>query len=145
MYADKTDNVLHFLSRAITGNYEDKNFLLYLGNRNCGKGVQYEALKAAFESYFNTFELGNVLYNRKSAGMENVDCSKKLYWLLDFEFVRFGVSQEVPDPKAELKVNGKIWKKINGGGDEIVARRNYDKVDSHITIETTFAVYGNNS
>ena len=35
--------------------------------------------------------------------------------------------------------------KINGGGDEIVARRNYDKVDSHITIDTTFAVYGNNS
>ena len=24
MYADKTDNVLHFLSRAISGNYEDK-------------------------------------------------------------------------------------------------------------------------
>ena len=26
MYGDKTDNVLHFLSRAISGNYEDKNF-----------------------------------------------------------------------------------------------------------------------
>ena len=48
-------------------------------------------------------------------------------------------------PEMQLKVNGKIWKKINGGGDEIVARRNYDKVDSHITIDTTFAVYGNNS
>jgi hypothetical protein len=145
MYAEKTDNVLHFLSRAISGNYEDKNFLLYLGNRNCGKGVQYDALKTAFEAYVDTFELGNVLYNRKTSGMENVDCSKKLYWLLDFEFVRFGISQEIPDPKSELKVNGKIWKKINGGGDEIVARRNYDKVDSHITIDTTFAVYGNNS
>ena len=91
MYADKTDNVLHFLSRAISGNYEDKNFLLYLGNRNCGKGVQYDALKTAFEAYVDTFELGNVLYNRKTSGMENDDCSKKLYWLLDFEFVRFGI------------------------------------------------------
>ena len=85
--------------------------LLYLGSRNCGKGAQYDALKTAFESYVHTFELGNVLYNRKTSGLENVDCSKKLYWLLYFEFVRFAISQEIPDPKSELKVNGKLWKK----------------------------------
>lgn len=145
MYGDKVNDALHFLSRAITGNYEDKNFLTYLGNRNCGKGVQYDALKTAFNDYVNTFELGNCMYNRKTSGMENVDCSKKLYWLLDFEFVRLGISQEIPDHKSDSKINGKIWKKITGGGDEIVARRNYDRKDTHFKIDTSFAVFGNNS
>jgi len=145
MYADKSDIALQFFSRAITGNYEDKNFLTYLGNRDCGKGVQYNLLETAFGDYVRTYELGNVLYNSKTAGSENVDCSKKLYWLLDLEFVRLAISQEVPDSKSGLVVNSKIWKKANGGGDTIVARRNFDRCDTHFTIETTFANFGNYS
>jgi hypothetical protein len=145
MYGVDAELALQFLSRGISGNYEDKNFLTYIGNRNCGKGVQYELLKTGLEDYVNTFELGNMLYCKKTAGLENVDCSKKLYWLMDLEFVRLAISQEVPDPKSGLKVNGKLWKKSCGGGDTIVARRNYDRFDSHFTIDATFAVYGNNS
>ena len=145
MYGGDAELALQFLSRGVSGNYEDKNFLTYIGNRNCGKGVQYDLLKTGFEDYINTFELGNMLYCKKTAGHENVDCSKKLYWLMDLEFVRLAISQEVPDSKSGLQVNSKQWKKANGGGDEIVARRNYDRVDSHFTIDATFAVYGNNS
>ena len=36
-----------------------------------------------------------MLYNRNTAGSENVDCSKKLYWLMDLEFVRLAISQEL--------------------------------------------------
>jgi hypothetical protein len=79
MYGDKTNTALHFLSRAITGHSEDKNWLEYIGNRNCGKGVQYDALSYAFENYVGIFELRNMLYNRMTSGTENVDCSKKLY------------------------------------------------------------------
>ena len=145
MYGNNTDLALHFLSRAIAGNYEDKNFATYLGNRDSGKGVQYDILKYAFEDYVSTFELGNLLYNRMTSGMENVDCSKKLYWLIDLEFVRLAISQEIPEPSTGLKCSSKMLKKISGGGDTIVARRNYDRVDTHFTIDTTFYMLGNNS
>ena len=145
MYGNKTDTALHFLSRALSGNNEDKNWATYLGNRDCGKGVQYEILEKGFEDYVKTFELGNLLYNRKTAGLENTDCSKKLYWLLDLEFTRLAISQEVPDPTSQLKCNSKMLKKIAGGGDTIVARRNYDRRDTHFNIDTTFYILGNNS
>jgi hypothetical protein len=145
MYGEKTNKALHFLSRGIAGHFEDKNWVEYIGNRNCGKGVQYDILYNAFEDYVSTFELGNMLYNRNIAGSENVDCSKKLYWLMDLEFVRLAISQETPDHSSGLKVNSKMLKKIAGGGDEIVARKNYDRFDTHFNIDTTFAIFGNNS
>jgi hypothetical protein len=82
-YGNKLIYFFWFLSRAIAGHNEDKRWATYLGNRNCGKGVEYDLLKAAFGPYVSTFELGNLLYCRKTAGMENVDCSKKLYWPKD--------------------------------------------------------------
>ena len=66
----------------------NKNWVKYIGSRNCGKGVQYDILYNAFEDYVSILELGNMLYNRITAGSENIDCSKKLYWLMDLEFVR---------------------------------------------------------
>jgi len=145
LYGIKMDKALHFLSRALAGHYEDKRWATYLGNRNCGKGVEYDILQAAFQGYVSTFELGNLLYCRKSAGMENLDCSKKLYWLIDLEFVRLAVSQEIPESKSGLYINSKIMKKITGGGDEIVARRNYDRRDTHFRIDTSFYIKGNYS
>ena len=145
LYGDKTNKALQFLSRALAGHHEDKRWSTYLGNRNCGKGVEYDLLCEGFENYVSTFELGNMLYCRKTAGTENVDCSKKLYWLMDLEFVRLAVSQEVPDSNSGLQVNSKILKKITGGGDEIVARRNYDRQDTHFKIDTSFYIKGNNT
>lgn len=145
LYGDKTNKALQFLSRALAGHHEDKRWSTYLGNRNCGKGVEYDLLCEGFENYVSTFELGNMLYCRKTAGTENVDCSKKLYWLMDLEFVRLAVSQEVPDCNSGLQVNSKILKKITGGGDEIVARRNYDRQDTHFKIDTSFYIKGNNT
>ena len=112
MYGDKTNKALHFLSRGIAGHFEDKNWVEYIGNRNCGKGVQYDILSNAFEDYVSTFELGNMLYHRNTAGSENVDCSKKLYWLMDLEFVRIAISQETPDHSSGLKVSSKMLKKL---------------------------------
>jgi len=145
LYGDKKDLALNFLSRALAGHHEDKRWASYLGNRNCGKGVEYDLLAEAFQKYVNTFELGNMLYCRKTSGMENVDCSKKLYWLIDLEFTRLAVSQEIPENKSGMVINGKMLKKITGGGDTIVARRNYDRKDTHFKIDTTFYIKGNYS
>jgi hypothetical protein len=142
-YGNKLIYFFWFLSRALAGHNEDKRWGTYMGNRNCGKGVEYDLLKAACGPYVDSFELGNVLYNRKNAGLENNDCSKKLYWLMDLEFVRLAISQEIPDPKSGLIVNGKQLKKLTGGGDEIVARRNYDRFDTHFLIDSTFYIQGN--
>ena len=142
-YGKNKNRALHFLSRAIAGHAEDKRWATYFGNRNSGKGIEYDLLKYGFEDYVKTFELGNILYCRKTAGIENVDCSKKLYWLMDLEFTRLAVSQEIPDPKTQLVANGKMLKKISGGEDTIVARRNYDREDTHFTLDASFYIKGN--
>ena len=142
-YGDKTPKLFQFLSRAIAGHIEDKRWATYLGNRNSGKGIEYGLLKNAFENYVQTFELGNILYCRKTSGIENIDCSKKLYWLMDLEFTRLAVSQEIPETNTQQVANGKLLKKISGGGDTIIARRNYDRKDTHFTTDTTFYIKGN--
>jgi hypothetical protein len=143
LFGDKVELALRFLSRAIAGHAEDKNWATYLGNRNCGKGVLYDALSCAFECYVKTFELGNILYERNRTDLAEV--SRKLYWLLDFEFVRAAISQETPPPEQGLFVSGKLIKKLAGGGDTHVARHNYDRIDTHFKIDTTFMIMGNNT
>ena len=46
--ADLDRALLHALSRAIAGYYEDKNFITYLGNRDCGKGIIDLLLRSSF-------------------------------------------------------------------------------------------------
>ena len=141
LFGDKTNRALHFLSRGIAGNCEDKNWATYLGNRDCGKGVLYDLLFSAFGQYVKTFELSNILYERKR--QDNNEISRKLYWLLDFEFIRLAISQETPDKDSTQIANGKMIKKLAGGGDTHVARRNYDRVDTYFNIDATFMIMGN--
>ena len=140
-FGDKVDNALHFLSRALCGHCEDKNFSVYIGNRDCGKGVIYDSLKNAFENYVKPFELSMIQYQRETNQDET---SRKLYWLLDLEFARLAVSQEIPAVEKGMKTCGKLLKKLTGGGDEHIARRNYDRVDTHFKIDSTFLMMGNN-
>lgn len=139
LFGKKIDTALHFLSRGIAGHCEDKNWASYLGNRDCGKGVIYDGLKSSFEEYVQTFELGNVMYERYR---DTQEASKKLYWILDLEFCRLAISQEIPD-SPNMKLDGKMWKKLTGGGDTHVVRRNYDRRDTHCNSDTTFMPMGN--
>ena len=134
-----------FLSRALAGHSEDKLWATYLGNRNCGKGVEYDLLKSGFGDYVSSFDLSNILCSRQTNGLCTEDASRKLYWLLDLEFVRLAVSQETPEGKNDLKINARIFKKITGGGDELIARRNHDRFDTHFYSDTTFYIKGNNT
>jgi hypothetical protein len=34
---------------------------------------------------------------------------------------------KTPKPEENLKINGRLFKEINSGGDTIIARRNYDR------------------
>ena len=141
LFGKDLDTALHFLSRAIAGHCEDKNWATYLGNRDCGKGVLYDSLSFSLEEYVGTFELNNILYQRQSNTEET---SRMLYWLIDLQFVRLAVSQETPSVESGMKASGKMIKKMAGGGDTHVARRNYDRKDTHFKIDTTFLIMGNN-
>ena len=140
-FGDKVDTALHFLSRGIAGHNEDKNWATYIGNRDCGKGVIYDSLVNAFEGYVKSFELSMIQYQRKSSSDET---SRKMYWLLDLEFVRLGINQEIPSHLQCMQTCGKTLKKMTGGNDDMIARRNYDRVDTHFKIDTTFFMMGNN-
>ena len=141
LFGEDTIRSLNFLSRGIAGHFEDKNWATYLGNRDCGKGVLYDILKYGFGDYVQTFELDNIMYQRNTNTQE---ASRMLYWLIDLQFVRLAISQETPPPESGLKANGKIIKKMAGGGDTHIARRNYDRKDTHFKIDTTFMIMGNN-
>jgi hypothetical protein len=78
-FGEKVDMALHFFSRALAGHNEDKNWATYIGNRDCGKGVIYDSLVNAFESYVKSFELSMIQYQRQT---ESNETSRKLYWLL---------------------------------------------------------------
>lgn len=66
-----------------------------------------------------------------------------MYWSIDLQFTRIAISQETPKSGSGSLLSGKMMKKLAGGGDEIVARRNYDRVDLHFKIDTTFLIMGN--
>lgn len=142
LFGNDEEIAYHFLSRGITGNIKDKNWASYLGNRNCGKGVLYDLLKSAFENYISTFELSNIL-TTKQGKTDISEVSRKLYWSIDLQFTRIAISQETPKSGSGLLLSGKMMKKLAGGGDEIVARRNFDRVDLHFKIDATFLIMGN--
>jgi hypothetical protein len=141
LFVRDTTKALNFISRGIAGHCEDKNFATYLGNRNSGKGLLFDALKNAFGDYVGSFEILNIMIQRNT---DTQEASRKLYWLLDLQFQRLVINQEIPDPKTGLKVASKVFKKMAGGGDELTARRNYDKADTKFYIDSTFLIMGNN-
>jgi len=143
LYGDDCGTALNALSRALAGHCEDKNFMEYVGNRNCGKGILFDNLKSAFGEYVNSFELSYFLYNRATAGSSET-APKLNYWIIDLQFVRLAISQETPSVEKNLKVNGQLWKKLCGGNDDHICKRNYDRVNTTVKIDTTFSVMGNN-
>jgi hypothetical protein len=144
LFTNDVDKSLHFLSRALAGHSSDKHWGTYLGNRDCGKGVLYEGLKAGFGSYVNVFNLGNILYQRLSKQKEDTALSK--YWLLDLEFTRLAISQETPDPEKKMKADGaKIKGLVSSGGDTQTARRNFETHDSKFKVGATVFIMGNNA
>ena len=142
LYGSDCERALHFLSRAITGNNADKNWGTFVGNRDCGKGIQYENLKCAFGDYVATFDIANITHCRNTLTRPD---AKSFYWLLDLEYVRLAISQETPPADRGIKYNGELIKKITGGKDTLIARRCYDRFDTHFTTDMTPFCMGNNS
>lgn len=146
LFGDKTDLALKFFSRSIAGCCEDKNFMSYSGNRNCGKGIFYTAMAASLEDYVTSFNLENMVCKRESN--KSSDIAKENAWLLPFEFSRIAIAQETDENendniKTSLKISNKMMKSIMSGGDELIARPLYcDPIK--ITLDVTLGFFGNN-
>jgi hypothetical protein len=146
LFGDKTKLALKFFARSITGNMEDKNFMSYCGNRNCGKGILYALFEWAFKDYIGSFNLENVTCKRESS--KSSDLAKENAWLLPLQFVRFAITQETDDNendniKSILKISNKVMKSIMSGGDELKGRALYQDIMA-FTLELSIGIFGNN-
>lgn len=124
IFDEQKEKALHFLSRAYAGHFEDKDWAVFLGNRNCGKGVLDKLMKSSMEGYTSTTSAGNFMCERNSNGGDE---AKKLSWVLDLQFVRLTTTQEIniDSLNKNVKINGVMIKKLASGGDDIQARKNY--------------------
>jgi len=139
LFGSKLALAKKFLARALAGCSEDKNFATYLGNRDCGKGILNELLDA-FGGYVHSFPVKNILCERNRGGGET---SRDLYWLMDFEYTRLAISQEIPEECKGWKLQNEKVKMICSGGDTLTARRNYDRVDTKFKTQATMFLMGN--
>jgi len=147
LFGDKLEDALHFFSRACGANIQDKNFMSYTGNRNCGKGIIEKLFKASLQSYVASFSLDNLLCMRDSS--KSSDIAKENAWLIPLQYSRLAFSQETEDEEEgrvskKMKISNKSMKSIMSGGDTITARGLY-KDAIQFTLDSALVIMGNNS
>jgi hypothetical protein len=132
---------LNFYSRAMAGHVEDKVWGLFIGSRNCGKGVLENFFKQTFQRYITTVNAEVFLCERISDGG---DSAKKLSWMLDLEFSRLTFTQECKfdNTNKNVKIDGNKIKKLASGGDTINARKNF-KDEREFKTQTTLTFNAN--
>ena len=141
IFDGQKDKVLHFLSRAFAGHIEDKDWAVFIGNRNCGKGALDTLIRNSVEGYTLTTSAQNFIAERIN---ESGDSAKKMSWVLDLQFVRLATTQEIKidNLNKNVKINGVMIKKIASGGDPIEARKNYLD-ECRFTIDTKLMIMCN--
>jgi len=127
---------LYKLSRAVAGHIEDKNWILMKGQRNSGKGVIGDLLKNCFGKYIKATNSGNFTLKNYS----NNDEAKSNSWILDYEFCRIAITNEIKiDNDNKNKVDGNTIKKFCSGGDYMEARKNF-KDEIEFRIQSTLLI-----
>jgi len=112
---------LYRLSRVIAGNIGDKKYILLQGLRDCGKGVLSDLIMNCFERYVKITNAENFEYKNN-----NTDPAKQNSWIMDYQFVRLAITQEITvDVEKNKKMNGNAIKKFCSGGDSIEGRKNH--------------------
>jgi hypothetical protein len=144
VYDDHVERALHFLSRAMGGYVEDKIWGLFIGRRNCGKGVIEHFFKSAFQRYIGTLSSDLFMFERHGSAIND---TKKLSWLMELEFARITFAQEATtddeDKNKNIKIDGTKIKKICSGGDMHKARKNYEN-EREFGIQSTLMFSANN-
>ena len=138
------DKALAFFARGVAGHFEDKAWSLYIGNRNCGKGVVDTLCKSSLGQYHANVEAQNLLCN-SSRTLKQEQPEKQMAFAMDFQFARLTFSQELPPPpkNKSIKLNADIIKKLNSGGDPLKGKRNYDIFITEFVNQSRLVVMAN--
>ena len=123
------DSWLNTTARALAGDIEDKNWVVCMGERDCGKGVLVGMLEKCFGNYCRATNGENFVF-KNTIG----DSAKSLSWLIPFEFKRLILTNEITrDGANTYRINGNILKKLASGGDKIEARLNHKDEINFVT------------
>ena len=119
---------LHKFARVISGHIEDKNWFKFEGLRDSGKGVFSDLLKNSFGKYIQYTLASNFI---TKSGDED---AKSLSWMLDLQFARLAITQEIKLSKNTTMDGNKI-KGLCSGGDYFSARKNFkDEVEFRVQV-----------
>jgi hypothetical protein len=114
------DYFIYRISRVMAGDITDKVWILFQGLRNCGKGVISDLIMNSFGEYVKVTNSENFILKKSLSS----DASKSNSWIMDYEFTRLAITQEITINENE-KVNGNMIKKFCSGGDPIEGRKNF--------------------
>ena len=118
---DERDYNAHIKARAIAGCFEDKKWYCFIGERNCGKGVETTLLRNAFDVFVRTFDAKTLIHNKYG----NPTSETALAWVVNKKEARLIISNEIKGDE-NTKLNGNFIKTLASGGDEMVGRRLYE-------------------
>lgn len=127
--------ILHKFAKMIAGQNKTKEWMMFLGDRNSGKGIFQELFLNSFGKYITETNSGNFLEKSVSGG---TDLDKLYAFMAKFEFSRLVFMNEVKqalDSKGKniYKFDSEIIKKLTSGGDLINCRvNNKDARQFHI-------------
>lgn len=139
IFGNDAKRALNMYARAMAGHVEDKAWGLFIGSRNCGKGVIENFFKQTFQNYISSINTEVFLCERVANGG---DSAKKLSWMFALEFSRLTFTQESPAESANLKIDGNKIKKLASGGDTISARKNYQD-ERELKVQSTLMFNAN--
>ena len=132
--ADLLQPFLHFISRVIAGECQDKLWSICLGERDCGKGVLSDLLSNTFGQYVCSINANSLKIDKN-----NGDEAKKLSWLYHAQYARVLLGNEIANNNV---MDGNLIKKICSGGDKIQLRTNYVN-EINVRIQGTLILFNN--
>lgn len=126
---NEAKSFLQHLARAFAGHLEDKDWLVGLGLRDCGKGILTGMCQQSFGPYVSIVDSSNFLIKPG----EN-DSAKAKMWLISIMWSRLVVSNEIDLSAGSEKavINGILIKSLASGGDEQSARTLYQNATKFV-------------
>ena len=122
LFGNNWERVMTYWARAMFGHYEDKSWMLYTGNRNCGKGVINDLNESAFGRYHANINSDNFI----TKSNRQAECEKELQFAIPAQFSRWAFCQEQPDViDKRARINSSLIKSLVSGGDKQRAKVNY--------------------
>jgi hypothetical protein len=136
---NNTKNVLEHVARAISGNIQDKDYVMVQGLRNSGKGVFSDMLINAFGSYIGATLTNNFMFQGSKSHQDEALNRK---WLLPHIHTRILIGNEMPtDQNSQAMIDGVLIKSLSSGGDIQKCRGLYQSEISFVPQFRIFMFY----